>query len=81
MLLFELEGAAGRMHEALYRAAIEWSGVGDAARAMKYARLCLDRGLRFRGPGRPFEESMRSLLEDPEAHWSWRSRLHAGREG
>ncbi|KAK1763503.1 hypothetical protein QBC33DRAFT_459372 [Phialemonium atrogriseum] len=80
VLLFELEGAAGRMHEALYRAAIEWSGVGDAARAVKYARLCLDRGLRFRGQGRPFEESMRRLLEDPEVHWSWRSRLHAGRE-
>lgn len=73
--LFELEGAAGRMHEAFYRAALEWNGVGDAVKAAGYARRCLDRGLRFKGPNRPFIESMRALLKEPEMHWSWRFRV------
>lgn len=78
--LFELEGAAGRMHEAFYRAALEWNGVGDVTRAVGYARRCLDRGLRFRGPDRPFVESMKDMLRDPEGHWSWKFRLQGSRE-
>ncbi|TPX10069.1 uncharacterized protein E0L32_001266 [Thyridium curvatum] len=33
--LVELEGAMGRMHEAYYRAALEWNGVGEAVKAIR----------------------------------------------
>ncbi|KAK0738193.1 hypothetical protein B0T18DRAFT_483179 [Schizothecium vesticola] len=73
--LYELEGLEVRMYEAYYRAALEWNGVGDSGRAVRYARLCLDRGLLLRGPDRPFVESMRALVADPTGHWSWRFRV------
>ncbi|KAK1826276.1 SET domain-containing protein 5 [Podospora conica] len=73
--LYELEGLEVRMYEAYYRAALEWNGVGDSGRAVRYARLCLDRGLLLRGPDRPFVESMRALVLDPTRHWSWRFRV------
>ncbi|KXX81306.1 SET domain-containing protein 5 [Madurella mycetomatis] len=73
--LYELEGLQVRIYEAYYRAALEWNGVGDAARAAKYARLCLDKGLLLRGGDRPFVESMRELLRDAKRHWSWRFRV------
>ncbi|GAB1316967.1 SET domain-containing protein 5 [Madurella fahalii] len=73
--LYELEGLQVRIYEAYYRAALEWNGVGDAARAARYARLCLDKGLLLRGEDRPFVESMRDLLRDPKRHWSWRFRV------
>ncbi|ORY60828.1 uncharacterized protein BCR38DRAFT_487889 [Pseudomassariella vexata] len=75
VLLYEMEGMLGRMQEAYYRAAMEWNGVGHAAKAMAYARLCIDRGLAFKGPGKPFIESMEMLLREPEAHHSWRFRV------
>ncbi|KAK3361787.1 hypothetical protein B0T24DRAFT_95968 [Lasiosphaeria ovina] len=73
--LYELEGLEVRIYEAYYRAALEWNGVGDATRAMKYARLCLDKGLSLRGPDRPFIDSMRGLISSPTEHWSWRFRV------
>jgi hypothetical protein len=73
--LYELEHLHVRIYEAYYRAALEWNGVGDAARAAKYARLCLDKGLLLRGEDRPFVKSMRELLKDAKAHWSWRFRV------
>ncbi|KAK0714154.1 hypothetical protein B0T26DRAFT_742532 [Lasiosphaeria miniovina] len=73
--LYELEGLEVRIYEAYYRAALEWNGVGDATRAMNYARLCLDKGLTLRGPDRPFIDSMRGLISSPTEHWSWRFRV------
>ncbi|TLD16173.1 uncharacterized protein PgNI_00220 [Pyricularia grisea] len=73
--LFRLEGLDNRIHEAYYRAALESNGAGDAVAATKYARLCLDRGLLTRGPSQPFMEAMRSLIVEPEKHWSWRFRV------
>jgi hypothetical protein len=78
--LYELEGLQVRIYEAYYRAAIEWNGVGDSGRAMRYARLCLDKGLLLRGPNRPFVDSMRELVADPTHHWSWRFRLKSAQE-
>lgn len=75
MTLYELEGLEVRIYEAYYRAALEWNGVGDSGRALRYARLCLDRGLLLRGPDRPFVESMQAMVADPTAHWSWRFRV------
>ncbi|KAK3385261.1 hypothetical protein B0H63DRAFT_472625 [Podospora didyma] len=75
LTLYELEGLAVRIYEAYYRVALEWNGVGESARAMKYARLCLDKGLTLRGPDRPFVDSMRELVANPTTHWSWRFRL------
>jgi hypothetical protein len=74
--LYELEGLQVRIYEAYYRAALEWNGAGDAMRAARYARLCLDKGLLLRGEDRPFVESMREMVRDARGHWSWRFRLH-----
>jgi hypothetical protein len=79
--LFELEGLQMRIYEAYYRAALEWNGVGDADRAVRYARLCLDKGLLLRGEGRPFVESMRDMVRDAKGHWSWRFRVKQKRDG
>jgi hypothetical protein len=73
--LYELEGLQVRIYEAYYRAALEWNGVGDAVRAVRYARLCLDKGLLLRGKDRPFVESMREMVRDVKGHWSWRFRV------
>ncbi|KAI1865701.1 hypothetical protein JX265_008024 [Neoarthrinium moseri] len=75
--LYGLEGMEGRIQEAYYRAAIEFNALGLSSQAMKYARLCLDKGLAFKGPGRPFIDSMKELLRDAEAHHSWKSRIRA----
>ncbi|KAK0648101.1 hypothetical protein B0T16DRAFT_325814 [Cercophora newfieldiana] len=73
--LYELEGLQVRIYEAYYRAALEWNGVGDSGRAVRYARMCLDKGLLLRGPNRPFVDNMKELVADPTGHWSWRFRL------
>lgn len=78
VLLFELEGLHARMHEAEYRLALEWNGVGDALRATQAARRCLDRGLLVRGPEQAFLTNMRTLVANPTAHWSWKFRLSNG---
>lgn len=75
VLLFELEGLHARMHEAEYRLALEWNGIGDALRATQAARRCLDRGLLVRGAEQAFLTNMRALVANPAAHWSWRFRL------
>ncbi|CAK7203582.1 hypothetical protein SEUCBS139899_006319 [Sporothrix eucalyptigena] len=75
VLLFELEGLQGRIHEADYRLALEWNGAGDAMRATQAARRCLDRGLLVRGADQAFLTSMRSLVADPTSHWSWQFRM------
>lgn len=73
--LYQLEHLDTRMHEAYYRAAIEWNGVGNSVLAIEAARKCLDRGELMRGPEAPFARNMRDLLQDPRKHWSWRFRL------
>ncbi len=75
MTLFELEGLGGRIQEAYYRTALEYNGLGDAGLAVRYARLCLDRGLLLRGPSQPFIKSMKELVRSPEDHWSWKFRV------
>lgn len=59
LTLYELKGLQVRIYEAYYRAALEWNGAGDATRVVRYARLCLDKGLLVRCKDRPFVESMR----------------------
>jgi hypothetical protein len=73
--LYELEGLQARIYEAYYRAALEWNGVGDVMTAVRYARLGLDKGLLLRGEDRPFVGSLRNMIKDPKAHWSWRFRV------
>ena len=73
--LYELEGLQARIYEAYYRAALEWNGVGDDTRALRYARLGLDKGLLLRGEDKPFVGKLRQLVNDPKAHGSWRFRV------
>lgn len=73
--LYQLEHLETRLHEAYYRAAIEWNGLGKSALAVEAAEQCLERGELMRGPETPFAKNMRDLLRDPQKHWSWRFRL------
>jgi hypothetical protein len=73
--LYKQERLDTRMHEAYYRASIEWNGVGNSTAAVEAARRCLERGEQMRGPQAPFARNMRDLLQDPQKHWSWGFRL------
>ncbi|KAK2604630.1 hypothetical protein N8I77_007543 [Diaporthe amygdali] len=78
--LYQLEGVETRIHEAYYRAAIEWNGVGNSVLALEAAQRCLDRGELMRGPDAPFARNMRELIQNPQKHWSWNFRLPNKRE-
>ncbi|KAK7924446.1 hypothetical protein PG985_006500 [Apiospora marii] len=78
--LYRLERLEGRLQEAYYRAAVEYLGVGKIAPAMRYARLCIDSGLKFKGPGKPFITSMEDLLRDPKGHKYWMFRMPNSRD-
>lgn len=78
--LYQLEHLDTRIHEAHYRAAIEWNGVGDSASATEAAKRCLDRGELMRGPEAPFARNMRELIQEPQKHWSSRFRLQKSQE-
>ncbi|KAI1390792.1 SET domain-containing protein [Hypoxylon trugodes] len=73
--LYKEEGILGRLNDAYYRAAIEYIGVGDIENAKKYATLCIDHGLLFIGPDRPFIKEMQQLIENPTGHPKWEFRL------
>ncbi|OTB11409.1 hypothetical protein K445DRAFT_321999 [Daldinia sp. EC12] len=73
--LYEQEGILGRLNEAYYRAAIEYIGIGNAEKATKYAALCIENGLLFVGPGRPFIKNMQDLIANPTGHPKWKFRL------
>lgn len=73
--LYRLERLEGRLQEAYYRAAVEYLGVGKIAPAMRYARLCIDSGLKFKGPGKPFITGMENLLRNPKRHKYWKFRM------
>lgn len=72
--LYEEEGLKTRIHEAYYRAAIEYNGVGASAKAARFAMLSILRGQMMAGFDRPFVEKMKELVKDPEKHWSWKFR-------
>ncbi|KAJ4420308.1 SET domain-containing protein 5 [Gnomoniopsis sp. IMI 355080] len=72
--LYEEEGLKTRIHEAYYRAAIEYNAVGASAKASRFAMLSILRGQMMAGFDRPFVEKMKELVKDPEKHWSWKFR-------
>lgn len=73
--LYIEEGIYGRLHEAYYRAALEWIGVGNMTMAIEHAKRCINHGLVFRGPDRPFIKNMEKLVQDPEGNQYWRFRI------
>lgn len=72
--LYEAEGLKTRIHEAYYRAAIEYNGVGAPDKAARYAMLSILRGQMMAGFDRPFVGKMKELVKGPEQHWSWKFR-------
>lgn len=68
-----------RMHApiatAYAHAALEWNGIGDAYRAIKYAHLALESGLLYGGPKDTDVIEMVHILRDPSEHWSWMMRM------
>ncbi|KAL2200994.1 hypothetical protein P885DRAFT_65297 [Corynascus similis CBS 632.67] len=75
--LYELERLWGMMHEAYMLAALEYSGVGDAWTAIKYARLGLEYGFPMLGERDEDVQDMMELAEDPWRHWSWKRRVES----
>ncbi|KAI1360291.1 hypothetical protein F5Y08DRAFT_52590 [Xylaria arbuscula] len=73
--LYYQEGLESRIQEAHYRAAVEWIGHGEVEMASQHAKLCIEYGTLFKGPGRPFIEKMRQLLDSPTHHPHWKFRL------
>ncbi|KAI1802921.1 SET domain-containing protein [Daldinia bambusicola] len=72
--LYEEEGILGRLNEAYYRAAIEYIGIGNVEKATKYAVLCIENGLLFVGPDRPFIKNMQELIANPTGNPKWKFR-------
>lgn len=73
--LYRAEGLVTRMVEAYYRAAVEWNGVGDSARARQFAERSIREGEVMESGIRPFMNNMRELARNPEGHWTWRFRV------
>ncbi|KAI0534918.1 hypothetical protein GGR58DRAFT_29962 [Xylaria digitata] len=74
--LYNQEGLQSRIQEAHYRAAVEWIGIGEIEKASEHAMICVKYGTLFKGPGRPFIEKMKQLLDSPTSHphWMFRSK-------
>lgn len=56
-------------------AALEWNAVGERRKAVHYAGLAVEYGTNGFGPWGAEVGDMEELVDDPEAHWSWRLRL------
>lgn len=69
--LYEQERLDGAIYEAYAFAAIEWNGVGEPWKAVRYARLAIEFGLAAVGPKDRDVIEMMQLAEDPFGHWSW----------
>lgn len=70
MRLYEREGLWGPIAEAYALAAVEYSGWADPWNAMRFARLAVEAGELYGGPGDEDVGVMRRLLGDPWGHWS-----------
>jgi hypothetical protein len=69
--LYEQERLSGSIYEAYTFAAIEWNGVGEPWKAVRYARLAIETGLASAGPRDRDVKEMTRLADNPWAHWSW----------
>ncbi|KAK7927381.1 hypothetical protein PG985_004379 [Apiospora marii] len=63
------------LYEAYTMAALEYSFVGEARLATKYARLAIEHGIASAGPEDENVEMMGKLARDPRNHWSWMYRI------
>lgn len=70
--LYEQERLSVGIAEAYRLAAELWSAVGEKWKAIKYASLALEMGIMDDGVRDENTVSMRTLVNQPEAHWSWR---------
>ncbi|KAK0622989.1 hypothetical protein B0T14DRAFT_427228 [Immersiella caudata] len=78
--LYEQERLGGSMYSAYSFAALEYNAIGDPWTATKYARLSIDHGIPMVGERHADVTEMKSLADDPWAHWSWmlRSKKRSG---
>lgn len=76
--LYEMEGLWGMIFEAYAIAAREYSIVGEAWMAMKWAELAVEFGAMVLGEGDEEVREMKELARDPWGHGSWRSRKSGG---
>ncbi|KAK4443950.1 hypothetical protein QBC34DRAFT_309963 [Podospora aff. communis PSN243] len=78
--LYEQERLGGSMYSAYSFAALEYNAIGDPWTATKYARLAIDHGIPMVGERHSDVTEMKSLADDPWAHWSWtlRSKKRSG---
>ena len=69
--LCEMEGLLAPAVDAYGFAAREYSGVGDAWTAVKWAVKAVEAGLLYGGPEDRDVRDLQELLRDPRSHWSW----------
>jgi hypothetical protein len=62
-------------------AAWSWNAVGQKWKATKYARLGIEYTMLDAGPSDEEIADLRSLIEEPEEHWSWMKRSQKYRLG
>lgn len=77
LALYREEGLVTRMVEAYYRAAVEWNGIGAAAKGRLMAERAVAAGEVMEAGIRAFLGDMRALAANPEGHWSYRFRAVA----
>jgi hypothetical protein len=55
---------------------VTYNSFGDVEAAKKYAKLAAETVAMKEMPGIAEFEVYKALMNDPEGHWSWRSRIH-----
>ncbi|KAI0419189.1 hypothetical protein F5X98DRAFT_335466 [Xylaria grammica] len=74
--LYKTEGLEHNIAGAYTLAALNYNLFGNAAMAKKFAELSVEAGLLERGPEAADVREMKSLADNPKAHWSWNMKPH-----
>ena len=72
--LHEEEGLHAHLGSAYTRAALNFALFGDEERSREYALKAAEELAIEKGPESGDAQAMRSLAEDPRAHWTWGKR-------
>jgi hypothetical protein len=72
--LYREENLHAPIAEAYMYAALQNSANGQQFMAVKYASLAVEKGMLYAGPDYKDVVEMRSLMDDPGKHWSWKLR-------
>ena len=74
--LYEEQGLHAFLDSGYGLAALTYNSVGDVEMAKKYAKLAAEIVAMKDGPVVADFQVWNSVADDPEGHWSWRTRVH-----